>query len=142
VKIRWATLLLGVLLCLQGLGKLIAPRGYADALAGFQALPRSLLWPVAITWMTAELGCGALLVWAGVRRAPSRRVALGASIGAFVIQVGYAALTFSAFARGLHVGNCTCFGVFLAQRLSKWVLAQDLYMLGFTAWQARRWKLR
>jgi hypothetical protein len=141
VKIRWATLVLGALLCLQGLGKLVAAPGYVVALAGFEAVPLVLLWPVAIAWMAAELVCGAVLIWAGVARVMPRRMALVASIGAFLIQVAYASLTFSARARGVSVENCTCFGVFLAQRLSGWVLAQDVYMLGFTAWQARRWRL-
>jgi hypothetical protein len=38
-----------------------------------------------------------------------------------------------AYLRGLAVGNCGCFGVYLTQRLSLFVLAQDALLLLYAA---------
>ena len=125
---RWSALTLGVLLLAQGAGKLLAPSGYAAALAAFRALPS--VWPVAIAWIAVELASGAGLVAAGLRRGPW----LPPAIGAAIVTVGYAALDASAWMRGIPVENCTCFGVYLTQRLSPFVLAQEAVMLVYVGW--------
>jgi hypothetical protein len=134
---RWGPLILGLVVLAEGLGKLLEPRGYVAALAAFRALPPSLEWPVGVTWMAVELGSGLGLLVAGLARHPPRATVLAAS-GALLASLAYAALTFSAYGRGLEVANCTCFGVYLKQRLSPFVLFQDVYMIGFCGWVLRQ----
>jgi hypothetical protein len=126
---------LGALLVAEGAGKLANPRGYVEALAAFRLFPGDALWTVAILWLLAELACGTALLVAGLSRHPRRTPSLVAAVGALGLSVGYATLAFSAYFRGLHIANCTCFGVYLTQRLSLFVLAQELYMLAYTGWQ-------
>ncbi|MFI2369271.1 hypothetical protein [Streptomyces sp. NPDC018833] len=47
--------------------------------------------------------------------------------------MAWSLLAVQAYARGLTVANCGCFGVYLTQRLSWFVLAQDALMLCY-AW--------
>ncbi len=140
-KKRWATWILGGLLLLQGLGKAAAPAQYVRALAAFDAFPASFLWPVAVAWTAFELASGVGLITAGLAaRIP--RAARYAAMGAVAVSIGYALLTLRAYLLGLTIANCTCFGAFLAQRLSRFVLAQDGYMLLYSSWQLvriRRW---
>ena len=127
---KWARLILGVVLLAMGAGKLSAVGGYAAALSAFAVFPDGALHSVAIAWLCAELAAGVLLV-AGVRAAR-----VGAPI-ALAINLGYALLTTQAYVRHLRVDNCTCFGVHLAQRLSWFVLLQDAYMIFLSLWVLR-----
>lgn len=122
---QWSTRLLGVLLVAEGVGKLADVPGYALALGNLDALPRSLVPVVAVAWLSAEVLAGVSLLFG--------RRALGAAVVALVLQLGYAALTASAVGRGLTVDNCTCFGVFLRQRPSPFVLLQDAGMIAWAA---------
>ncbi len=131
---RAAIIFLGVLLILQGAGKLWNVTGYASALGAFDVLPEWGLRPVALLWMLAELSCGGLLVYAGLSRAPARMPSVAGALGTLAITLGYAALTTSAWLRGLDVPNCTCFGVLLPQRLGPFVLAQDAAMIAWSSW--------
>lgn len=135
---RWAVTLLGALLLAQGLGKALDLTGYAAALQSFDALPAALLWPVALLWTTVELLSGAGLLATGLRLDPPRRASRGAAALGVAIAIGYALLTSQAYLRGLDVANCTCFGVYLAQRLSWFVLLQDAYMLIYSGWVLRK----
>lgn len=135
----WARRILGLVLLAMGAGKLADVGGYARALAAFGVVPASALVVVAWLWLTAELAGGALLVL-GIARA--------GAVVALAVNLAYAALTTQAFARHLPVANCTCFGVYLRQRLSWLVLAQDGYMVAFSAYvlaaavkrSKRRWR--
>lgn len=126
---------LAVLLGAQGIGKLLDMRLYVVALDRFRALPKSATVTVAILWVALELlallGLGA----AAIR--PSRTLALAGATAALIDAVAYAALTVGTKARGIEVLNCTCFGVFLPQRLSTSVLIQDMVMVAWTLWTLR-----
>lgn len=52
------------------------------------------------------------------------------AIVAVVVAVAWTILAVQAFARGLALENCGCFGVFLAQELRWWVLLQDVVFVG------------
>jgi uncharacterized membrane protein YphA (DoxX/SURF4 family) len=129
-RMKWARIILGVVLLAMGAGKLADVGGYAAALSTFRVIPDGALHVVAIAWLCAELAAGALLV-AGVRTAR-----IGAPL-AVCVNVAYAALTTQAYVRHLRVDNCTCFGVHLAQRLSWFVLVQDAYMIFLSLWVLR-----
>jgi hypothetical protein len=126
------------LLLAQGLGKLAAPTGYFAALARFRALPTSAVVAVGMAFLATEILSGLGLLGAALNRAPNRKLALVAAVGALAISVGYATLIVQAYVRGLQIDNCTCFGVFLAQRLSPWVIAQEASMLAWTGWLVAR----
>lgn len=132
------TVYLGVLVLLQGAGKLYDVTGYARALGAFEVFPDAALPAAAILWMVAELISGGLLIQAGASRAAPRAPALAGAVGAAFITLGYAGLTTSAWLRGLAIPNCTCFGVLLPQALGPAVLAQDAAMIGWTAWVLAR----
>lgn len=140
-KKRWATWVLGLLLIAEGLGKALAPAAYIAALSAFELIPRGLLWPIGIVWMVVEMASGAGLLVAGIARRVPRWTRVAAT-AAFVVSIAYAIMTTRAYVFGLAIENCTCFGKYLAQRLSPFVLAQDAYMLFYTGWQltkVRRW---
>lgn len=125
---------LGVILLAQGIGKALDMPGYIEALAAFGALPESGLGLFGRTWMFAELLSGAGLLAATVGRAPLGRPA---AMGAIAVTTADLILTGGAWLRGLDVANCTCFGVYLPQKLSLFVLAQDVVMLMWAAWALR-----
>lgn len=124
---RWwlATLLLSM-----GLAQLSDFGGFADVLASYQAFPRRSALPVALAIMVAEMVAGLGLMAGG----KSRRVGANVAVGAAVF---WTALGVQAFARGLNLSNCGCFGVHLPQRLWWGVLVQDSVFLASTLWVAR-----
>ena len=124
------------------MGKFIDLRGYLEALLRFDVWGLATAPAVGSAWASLESASGLGLLAAGLSRAPRRGAALAAAVGAVLVSTGYATLTVSATVRGIAIANCTCFGVFLAQRLSPWVLAQDAYMVVMTVWlgtRASRW---
>ncbi len=142
---RASITLLGLLLFAQGSGKLLDPEGYVDALAAFRVFPSSWLWSLAVLWLLAELTAGVLLVIAGWSREPLRKLALAGAWLALFISLAYLTLMSSAWSRDLHIANCTCFGGFLAQRLSGWVFLQEASMISWCLWQLvqiSRWPTR
>lgn len=137
--------MLGALLVLEGAGKLLAPSGYFAALGRFGVVTGGAAMVTGAIWMALELAAGAMLLVAGLANRPPRRLALAAAVVALVLQLAYATLSTQAYARGLAVDNCTCFGVYLAQRLSWFVLVQDAYMIVFAALQLpkiARWRVQ
>jgi uncharacterized membrane protein YphA (DoxX/SURF4 family) len=123
----WARRILAVVLLAMGAGKLSDPGGYAHALAAFRVIPDAALAGAAWSWLACELVAGALLLVGG-------RAARVGAILALAINVAYAVMTTQAYARHLSIDNCTCFGVHLRQRLSWFVLLQDAYMIGLSAY--------
>jgi hypothetical protein len=60
------------------------------------------------------------------------------SIVAVAVAALWSGLAVQAFARGLTIDNCGCFGVHLEQPLRWWVLVQDAWFLAVAVWVARR----
>ncbi len=135
---RWALTLLGALLLAQGVGKLLDVGGYIAALGAFDALPVAANGSLAIIWLAVEISAGVGLLIAGLAKQPPRPLSFIAAALGVLTAVGYAAVTTQAYVRGLEVANCTCFGVYLAQRLSWFVLLQDAYMLLYTGLMAKK----
>lgn len=130
------------MLVAQGAGKLASPTAYFTALSRFQVIPDGAEPIVGWMWIALELGAGAILSRAALQREPARTPALAAAVVALALQLAYAALSTSAYARRLPIANCTCFGIYLPQHLSWFVLLQDAYMIFFASWQLykiRRW---
>jgi hypothetical protein len=120
-----AALLYGLLLADMAAGQLVSLDAFEDALASYELL--SGLLPAAVIGLPA-LEVLAALGLLGSRVLP-RRAAWTAGILGLVVAVAWSALAGQAFARGLAVENCGCFGAYLAQELRWWVLLEDAYQL-------------
>ena len=134
-KARWATTLLGAIIFSQGVGKLLDPPGYFAALEPFALFADTVLPPLGLLWMVVELLGGAGLLVAGWTRDPQAPLAKFAAGLAVAVTLSYLLMAGQAYLRGLEIENCTCFGVYLTQRLSGFVLLQDVYMLAYASWQ-------
>lgn len=122
-----ARIYLGVLLAAMALGQLLSLGRFTDALADYDAGSASALAAVLIALeATAALG---LLAVPTLRRA-------GALAGIAAAAV-WSALAVQALARGLDVDNCGCFGAYLSQPLTGWVVPQDALFLLVALWVAR-----
>jgi hypothetical protein len=81
---------------------------------------------LAVSLLVGELVSGLWLLIAPRRRPLVPAVVFG------LVSVLWTALATQAFARGLVLDNCGCFGVYLAQPLRWWVLLQDAALLGYS----------
>jgi len=82
---------------------------------------------LAVALIAGELVCG---IWFLAR---PRSKAL-APVWVFTgVSVVWSLLAVEAYARGLAVDNCGCFGIYLSQRLSWFVLLQDALTLLYAA---------
>jgi hypothetical protein len=127
-----AALLYGLLLTGMAVGQLVSLDAFEDALASYE-LPGG-------PHTTAVIGLPALEVLAalgllGARMLP-RRAGHAAAVLGLVVAVAWTLLTVQAFARGLAVENCGCFGAYLVQELRWWVLLEDGYMVLLALWAA------
>lgn len=87
---------------------------------------------VAAVVAAAELAAAAGLLASAFAPQP---VARAAGLAGLAVAVFWSLLAAQAFARGLELDNCGCFGAYLAQPLRWWVLVEDVYML-VLAWYA------
>lgn len=83
---------------------------------------------LAMTIVLVEALSGGGLV---ARREAIRRIG---SAGALAVAVGWTILGAQAFARGLPLENCGCFGVHLAQPLRWWILVEDAELVALARW--------
>lgn len=120
-----AALLYGLLLAGMAAGQLASLDAFEDALASYELLGGLL--PAAVIGVPA-LEVLAVIGLLGSRLLPRRAVRTTAVLGV-VVAVAWSLLAVQAFARGLAVENCGCFGAYLAQELRWWVLLEDAYML-------------
>lgn len=92
---------------------------FTTALQNYEVFPGATVELVAIAVIAAELAAALLLI-------------SNAKQGAIVTGVVYTfwlVMAFQGLIRGLDVPNCGCFGRFLSQPLTWWVIPQDLYVL-------------
>jgi hypothetical protein len=120
-----AALLYGLLLAGMAAGQLASLDEFGAALASYDMLGR--LVPAAqfgLPTLEALMGLGLLLSG----RIPPR-AARAAALGGLLVALVWTTLAAQAFARGLVVENCGCFGAYLPQSLRWWVLLEDAYLL-------------
>ncbi|MFG3309523.1 MauE/DoxX family redox-associated membrane protein [Streptomyces wuyuanensis] len=118
------------------LGTVYTAMGVAQ-LASFGRMPRILsayglvtggaATVLAVALIAGELVCG---IWFLAR---PRSKALAPVWVYMAVSVVWTVLAVQAYARGLTVANCGCFGIYLAQRLSWFVLLQDALTLLYAA---------
>lgn len=120
--LRW---LLGLTLAATSVGKALDIPGFHDVLETYDIFPGWSLWLLAVAMPIIEAGIAAAVL-SGKR--------LGAGIVASLLLHGsFAILLTIELARGLHLENCGCFGVFLARPLVWYTPLEDVALLAITA---------
>jgi hypothetical protein len=119
-------LFIGLVLLLTAAGKLLDVPGFAGVLRTYETFPEAALGPLALAVPLAELAL-ALWLFSGRRLAGAASAALG-------LHAFYGAWAAASILRGLRVPNCGCFGVFLPRPLGWRTVAEDLVMVGLSAW--------
>jgi Methylamine utilisation protein MauE len=127
-----AALLYGLLLAGMAVGQLVSFDAFDDALASYE-LPGGLHTASVIGLPVLEVLAALGLL--GARVLPQRAVHAAGVLGVFM-AAAWTLLAVQAFARGLDVDNCGCFGAYLAQGLRWWVLLEDGYLLLLALWAA------
>lgn len=120
--------LLAVLLVAMAAGQLSDLRGFVDIVASYQIGGGTLAALAVVALIVGEAAGGVGLLAADHAR---RRRAAGLALAVAVV---WSLLAVQAFARGLAVDNCGCFGVHLGQPLRWWVLVEDAELIALALW--------
>ena len=115
------------LLLAMALGQALDFRGFVEILRDYELGGTNTAWALGIALFVGEVVTAVLLLG----RTHWRKT--GALFG-LLTTIGWTALAVQAFARGLEVDNCGCFGIYLGQPLRWWVLVQDAWFVGIAAW--------
>ncbi|MEU3143070.1 MULTISPECIES: MauE/DoxX family redox-associated membrane protein [unclassified Streptomyces] len=124
-------IILGVVLAAMALGQLASFDTMPAILTTYGVTSGAASTALAVALISAET---VTAVWFLVR--PRSRAAAPVVLYTAVAVV-WAALAFQAFARGLALDNCGCFGTYGAQPLRWYVLIEDALMLLY-AWMLWR----
>lgn len=129
---RVARRILALLLLVMAAGQLSDLTGFVDVLETYELGGRTSAWALAIPIVLAEALAGVGLL----RRVGSIRQVAPAM--AVAVAIGWTVLGTQAFARGLALDNCGCFGVHLAQPLRWWILLEDAEFIALAWWVRRK----
>lgn len=113
-------------------GQLAHPAGFVEVIESYQVGGAPFAVVIAAGLITSEVAAAVGLL--ALERAHRRKAAAGA-VG---VALAWSALGVQAFARGLALDNCGCFGVYAAQPLRWWVLVEDLELVLLAVWVRRR----
>lgn len=120
-----AALLYGLLLAGMAAGQLASLAAFGEALESYD-----LLGPLT---PAARFGLPVVEILVALGLLLSRRLppfaARAAGLAGVLVALVWMTLAVQAFARGLVVENCGCFGAYFTQRLRWWVLLEDAYLL-------------
>ena len=116
---------IALVLVATSLGKLLDLAGFAAVLRSYEALPGSVIGPMAAAVPLAELVLAAWLL--SGRRLPV------ASLVSVALHLLYAAWAAIGILRGLRLANCGCFGVFFARPLTWRTVLEDGVMAALSA---------
>jgi hypothetical protein len=125
---RWTTALL---LLGMAAGQLADMEGFVGILETYEVGGGAVGWSLGAALVLGELTGGGLLLLSANRRRSGAAVGLG-------VAVVWSMLAAQAFARGLVLESCGCFGVYLAQPLRWWVLLEDAELIALTSWVRRQ----
>lgn len=117
--LHWACrVLLGALFLYSGYIKIAQPLQFAAAVAGYQAVPETWIWPIAqyFPWLEVALGIGLLAGW-------KLRPVAGAAAGLLLF---FTALLTVTWLRGIQA-NCGCLS--FDDPISPATIARDSLML-------------
>lgn len=111
------------LLLSMALGQSLSLPESVDAIGSYRVTGEAGSSLLAWFLLLLQALAGAGLLWSSPRLRP-----VAGWVG-LTVALAWSALAVQAFARGLSIPNCGCFGRFLAQELSWWVLVQDAYFV-------------
>jgi hypothetical protein len=119
---------LAALLLAMAFGQISDLSGFVEIMKTYEVGEDTIAYALTMFLILGELLGGLGLLVANVGQERWRLYSGGAALGvAFV----WSFLALQAFARGLNVPNCGCFGVHLAQPLGGGVLVQDAIFIGW-----------
>lgn len=127
----WLRAILGAVYVAMATGQLASWTQMPDLLGAYRLLPAP-----ALPWLAGGLIVGELVAGVWLLARPRSHALAPVWIYTAVTLV-WGALGLQAQLRGLQVDNCGCFGIYLSQRLSWFVLAQDALLLGYAALMVR-----
>ncbi|MGP3999308.1 MauE/DoxX family redox-associated membrane protein [Streptomyces sp. 8N706] len=114
---------LGAVYTAMAVGQLASFGHMSGILAAYRLVTGGAATALAVALIAGELVCGGWFL----ARPRSRAIV---PVWVFTaVAVVWALLAVQAYARGLAVANCGCFGIYLPQRLSWFVLVQDALLL-------------
>jgi hypothetical protein len=116
-------IVLGAVYTAMAVGQLASFGHMPGILAAYGLVTGGAATALAVALIAGELVCG---VWFLARRRSRAIVPVWVFTAVAVV---WAVLAVQAYARGLTVANCGCFGIYLSQRLSWFVLVQDALLL-------------
>lgn len=119
---------LAALLAAMAIGQASNLGGFIDMIESYRLGGDGAAIVVALLLVAAEAFAAAGLL---SRSMLARR--RGATAGV-VVAVAWSLLASQAFARGLAVPNCGCFGVYAGQELRWWVLVEDAEFVAWALW--------
>lgn len=117
---RWV---FAVLLLSMALGQSLSLPEFVNAVGSYRVAGEAGSSVLAWVLLLLQALAGAGLLWGSPRLRPV------AGWAGLAVALAWSALAVQAFARGISIPNCGCFGRFLAQELSWWVLLQDAYFV-------------
>ncbi|MEJ7798455.1 MAG: MauE/DoxX family redox-associated membrane protein [Solirubrobacteraceae bacterium] len=127
-----ARIYLGVLLALMAVGQLASLRSFVDAIEDYRvAGPFAAILAAALIALELAAAVGLLLAIAARARRAAAWLALA-------VAVAWSLLALQGLARGLELDNCGCFGRFLSQPLTLWVIPQDAIFVALAIVVVRR----
>lgn len=124
----WARMALAALFFAMAAGQLSDLSGFVDIVASHGIGGTTVGWLAATALIAGELTAAVGLV----SRDQTRRYR-AASV-AVAVALAWGVLAAQAFARGIALENCGCFGVHAGQPLRWWVLIEDLEFLALAWW--------
>jgi hypothetical protein len=124
---RWVYV---ALLVTMATGQLVDFPAFRDIIHTYDFAPEPLMDATAVLLIGGEAGAAGLLA--------RRSTAVLGGLLMLVVALAWSLLAVQAFARGLELENCGCFGRFLAQELRWWVLLQDAVWLAAAVLLVRR----
>lgn len=120
-----------LLLLAMSAGQLSDFTGFVGVIEAYELGGRAGAWVLACALLFGEVsGGGALLVGVSAVR-------FWGATAAVVVALAWSVLAVQAFARGLDLDNCGCFGTHLAQPLRWWVLVEDAQLVVLSSWVRR-----
>ena len=128
-----AVLIFAPLLLAMAAGQLSDVRGFERILGEYRVLG-SAVSALAVAVPAAEVLVGLALL---LHRRLPYRLRIVAAVGGLAVALFWSGLAVQAFARGLTLENCGCFGVHLGQELRWWILLEDAEFLLLAALSAR-----
>ncbi len=118
---RWFFILL---LAISGTAKLLDLVGFFAVVETFKVLPIAMIPMAALGLAMLEL---TLAVWLVLSKIPASRKMVAACV--IVLHIGYLVWLTVAYARGLQISNCGCFGVYWPRPLTMGSLVEDAVLI-------------